>query len=92
MSCDAAAALLPQAGMHGDGAVDLPAPPEEASERELDFGGVAVRFRHAREHLRRMVEAIIDQVIEADVVIARQPHGTRPRRRRPRDQRRCRPR
>ena len=43
----------------------------------MDLGGIAVGLRHACEDLRRVVEAIVDQVIEADVVVARQAHGAR---------------
>ena len=71
------AALLSQAGMDGDGAINLAAAAEQASERELDFGRIAIRLRHAREDLGGMIEAIVDEVIEADVVIARQTDGAR---------------
>src|SRR5207302_5053337 len=60
-----------------DGAVDLAAAPEEAAERELDLSGIAVSRGHPREDLRRVVEAVVDEVIETDVVVARQPHGAR---------------
>src|ERR1700728_1259668 len=73
---EARAAVLAQPRMNGDGAVDLAAAAEQTPERELDFGGVAVRLGHACEDLRRMIEAIVDQVVEADVVVARQAHGT----------------
>jgi hypothetical protein len=37
--------------------------------RDLDFRRIAVGLRHAREDLGGVVEAIVDQMIEADVVI-----------------------
>ena len=49
-------------------------PPEQAPESELDLGGIAVGFGHACEDLSRVVETIVDEVIEPDVVIARQAH------------------
>src|SRR5262249_39882260 len=57
------------------GAVDLAAAPEQAAEGELDFGGIAVGLGHAREDLGGVVEAVVDEMIESDVVVARQPHG-----------------
>ena len=71
------AALLAQPRVDGDRAVDLATAAEQASERELDLGGVVVGFRHAREDLGGMIEAVVDEVIEAHVVIARQSHGAR---------------
>ena len=62
--------------MDGDGAVDLPAAPEQAPEGELDLGGVPIRLRHAREDLGGVVEAVVDQVIKTLEVVARQAHGT----------------
>ncbi len=32
---------------------------------------------HAGEHFGRAVDAVVDEVIEADVIVARQPHRTR---------------
>ena len=63
--------------MDGDGAVDLAAAAEQAAQGELDLGRVAVGLGHAREDLGGVVEAVVDQVVEADVVVARQPHGAR---------------
>ena len=57
--------------MNGDRAIDLAPPPEKAAERELNLRGVAVRFRHARENLDGMIEAVVDEVIEANIVVAR---------------------
>src|SRR5215469_5212206 len=68
------AAVIAQPRVNGDRAVDLAAPPEQAPESELDLGGIAVGFRHAGEDLGRMVETIVDEVIEPDVVIPRQAH------------------
>src|SRR6516164_7794550 len=68
------APVFAQPRVNGDRAVDLAAPPEQAAESELDLGGIAVGFRHAREDLGRMVETIVDEVVEPDVVIARQAH------------------
>ncbi len=69
--------MLAQPRVDGDRAVNLAAAAEQAAQGELDLGGIAVGFRHAREDLGRMVEAIVDEVIEPDVVIARQSHGAR---------------
>jgi len=68
------ATVIAQPRVNGDRAIDLAAPPEQAPESELDLGGIAVGFSHAREDLGRVVETVVDQVIEADVVIARQAH------------------
>src|SRR5262249_13826516 len=35
---------------------------------------ITVGLRHARENLRRMVEAVVDQMIEPDVVVPWQTH------------------
>ncbi len=83
-----AAAVLAQPRMDGDRAVDLAAAAEQAPERELDLRGIAVRLGHAREDLGGMVEAIVDQVVEADVVVARQAHGACRAVARPRNKRR----
>ena len=63
--------------MDRDGAIDFAAAPEQAPERELDLGRIAIRCRHAREDLGGVVEAVVDEVIEAHVVIARQANGAR---------------
>src|SRR5882724_2628509 len=63
--------------MNGNRAINFTAPAEQAAQGELDFRGIAVGLRHARKDLGRMVEAIIDQMVEADVVVSRQPHGSR---------------
>ena len=63
--------------MDGDGAVDLAAAPEKAPERELDFSGIAVGRGHPREDLRGVVEAVVDEVIETDVVVAWQTYRAR---------------
>src|SRR5262245_50361281 len=70
-------AVLTQAGVNRDCAIGLPAPTEQAAQSELDFRRIAVRIRHTREDLSRVVEAIVDQVIEADVVITRQSDSAR---------------
>ncbi len=67
--------MVAQARVDGDRAVDLTAAPEQAPERELDLGGISVRLRHAREDLRGVIEAVVDEVIEAFVVVTRQAHG-----------------
>jgi hypothetical protein len=51
--------------------------PKHAAERKLDFHRIAVDLGHAREDFRGAVEAIVDQVVEPDVVVARQAHGAR---------------
>ena len=63
--------------MNGNGAVDFAAPAKQASECKLDFGGIAIGLRHARKDLGRMVEAIVDQMVEADVIVSRQTYSTR---------------
>ena len=63
--------------MDGDGPVDFTAAAEETPERKLDLGGVPVRSCHAGEDLRGVIEAVVDEVIEAFVVIARQADGAR---------------
>src|SRR6516162_1349935 len=68
------APVFAQPRVNGDRAVDLSAPPEQAAESELDLGGIPVGFRHAREDLGRMVETVVDEVIEPDVIIAGQAH------------------
>jgi hypothetical protein len=50
---------------------------KEASERELNFGRIVIGLRHARENLGGVVEAVVDEMVEADVVIARQAHSAR---------------
>jgi hypothetical protein len=42
----------------------------------LDFGRVAVRLRHAREDLGGVVKTVVDEMVEADVVITRQSDGS----------------
>jgi hypothetical protein len=63
--------------MDGDRTVDFAPAPEKAPERELDFSRIAIGLRHPRENLGGMVESVVDEVIEADVVVTRQAHGTR---------------
>ncbi len=61
--------------MNGNGAIDFTASAEEAAQRELDFGGIAVRLRHAREDLGGVVKTVVDEMVEADVVVTRQADG-----------------
>jgi hypothetical protein len=63
--------------VNGNGPVDLAPAPEEAPERELDFGGVVIGLGHAREYLSGVVEAIVDEMVEAHVVITWQTHRAR---------------
>ncbi len=63
--------------MNRDGAIDLAAAAEKTPQRELDFGHVAVRFGHACEDLGRVLEAIVDEMVEAHVVVAWQAHRAR---------------
>ena len=63
--------------MNGDGAIDFAAAAEETSQRELDFSGVVIGLRHARENLGGVVEAVVDEMVEADVIVTRQAHGAR---------------
>ena len=60
--------------MNGNGPVNLAPASEEASERELDFGGVVIGLGHTREYLSGVVEAIVDEMVEAHVVITWQTH------------------
>src|SRR5882757_1259699 len=71
-------ALLSQARMNGNGAINFTAAAKEAADGELDFRSIAVCLSHARENLGSVVKAVVDQVVEADVVIAGQTD--RPRR------------
>ena len=71
------ASLLTQAGMDGYSPIHLTTAAEKASQCELDLGGIAIRGGHAREDLSGMIETIVDEVIEADVVITRQTHSAR---------------
>src|SRR6202521_1476709 len=71
------AAVIAQARMDGDRPIDLPAAPEQASQRELDLGGIATRLGHAGEDLRGVIETVVDEMVEADVIVARQAHGAR---------------
>jgi hypothetical protein len=60
--------------MQGNGAIDLATASEEASERELNFGGVAFLLSHTREHFGSVIDAVVDEMLEADVVVTRQSH------------------
>src|SRR3989440_641416 len=73
----ARATVIAQARMDGDRTIDLAAAPEQAPERELDLGGITVGLGHAGEDLRGVVETVVDEMVEADVVVARQAHGAR---------------
>jgi len=70
--------------MDGDRPIDLAAAPEQAPERELDLGGIAVGLGHAGEDLRGVVETVVDEMVEADVVVAWQAHVRAAPLRRPR--------
>ncbi len=61
--------------MNGDRAIHLAAPAEQAAQGELDLGGIPVGLGHAREDFRGAIEAVIDEVIQANVVVTRQAHG-----------------
>jgi len=63
--------------MDGNSSVDFAAAPEKAAERELNFGCVTIGLGHAREDLGGMVETVVDEVVEPDVVVARQTHRAR---------------
>ncbi len=69
-------AVIPQPRMNRYRTIHLAAPPEEAPQGKLDLGHVAIGFGHASEDLRRMLETIVDQVIEPDVVVARETDGS----------------
>jgi hypothetical protein len=69
--------LVTQTGMDGNSSIDFAPPPEEAAQCELNFGGIAVGLSHAREDLGGVIESVVDEVIEADVIVTRQAHGTR---------------
>jgi len=63
--------------MDGYGPVDLATAAKKASQCELDRGGIAIRGGHAREDLGGMIEAVVDEMIEPDVVIPRQTYRAR---------------
>jgi len=63
--------------MDGDRPIDFPAAPEQAPQRELNLGGIATRLGHAGEDLRGVIETVVDEMVEADVIVARQAHGAR---------------
>ena len=69
--------VLAQPRMNGNGAINFAAPAKQAPEGELDFGGIALGLRHARKDLGCVVETIVDQMVEADVVITWQSDCTR---------------
>src|SRR6267378_3623060 len=71
------AAVIAQARMDGDRPIDFPAAPEQAPQRELNLGGIATRLGHAGEDLRGVIETVVDEMVEADVIVARQAHGAR---------------
>jgi hypothetical protein len=62
--------------MKGNSAINFTASAKQAAQCELDFGGVAVRLRHAREDLGGVVKTVVDEMVEADVVITRQSDGS----------------
>jgi hypothetical protein len=43
----------------------------------LNLSRIVIGFRHAREDLGSMIEAIVDEVVQTDVVVPWQTHGTR---------------
>src|SRR5262249_53733989 len=55
----------------------LAASAEQASQRKLDFRCIPVGLSHAREDLGRMIETVVDQVVEANVIVPWQSHGAR---------------
>jgi hypothetical protein len=61
----------------GNGAVDLASPAKETAERELNLGRIVIGFRHAREDLGGVIEAVVDEVVEANVVITWQTYSAR---------------
>jgi len=62
--------------MKGDGAINFTASTTQAAQGELDFRGIAVRLRHAREDLGGVVKTVVDEMVESDVVITRQSDGS----------------
>jgi hypothetical protein len=60
--------------VNGNGSVDLTPAPEEAPERELDFGSVVIGLGHARKYLGGVVEAIVDEMVEAHVIVTGETH------------------
>ncbi len=75
--------------MQSDRALNFTASPEETAERELNLGSVAAdgaallvlvqtgfHIGHAREDLGGPIDAVVDEVIETDVVIAREANRT----------------
>ncbi len=71
------AAVLAKPRMNGDRTVHLTAAAEQTSQCELDFGDIAVGFCHTGEDLGGVVETIVDEMIEAYVVVARQTDDAR---------------
>jgi len=45
--------------------------------RRGEVDRIVIRLRHTRKNLSGMIEAIVDEVVQADVVITRQTHRTR---------------
>src|SRR5450759_258297 len=72
-------AFAAQSRMYGNGAFNFAAASKQTAERELNLDRVAVNFGHTREDVGGAVKAIVDEVIEADIVVARQPHRARER-------------
>jgi hypothetical protein len=62
--------------MKGNGAINLTASAKQAAQGELNFCRVTVRLRHAREDLGGVVKTVVDEMVEADVVITRQSDGS----------------
>jgi hypothetical protein len=60
-----------------NGAIHFSAAAEETSQCELDFGGIVIGLRHTRENLGGVVEAVVDEMVEADVIITWQAHRAR---------------
>ena len=43
----------------------------------MNFGRIVISLGHPRKNLGGVIEAVIDEVVQADVVIPRQTHGAR---------------
>jgi hypothetical protein len=61
--------------MDGDRPVNFTPAPEKTPEGKLDFGGITVSLGHPGEDLGGVVKTVVDQVIQADVVVARQSNS-----------------
>jgi hypothetical protein len=62
--------------MNGYGAINFAPAAKQTAKGKLDLRGIAVSLRHAREDLGCVVEAVVDQMVEADVVVTGKSDGS----------------